>query len=64
VPETSGTLLTSGNLQDVTKEAGTITSIRVAGWDSTPYTLHPALYTLHPIPHTLRYVTAVYSTVE
>ena len=31
LPETSGTLLTSGNLQDVTKEAGTLTSVRVAG---------------------------------
>eukprot|EP00961_Rhodomonas_salina_P083551 1122257-Rhodomonas_salina.1 len=31
LPEASGVLLTTGNLEDVTKEAGTISSLKVAG---------------------------------
>ena len=31
LPEASGTLLTTGNLEDVTKLAGTITSVKVSG---------------------------------
>jgi hypothetical protein len=31
LPETSGTLLTTGNLQDITMQAGAMSSIGVAG---------------------------------
>ena len=38
LPETSGTLLTTGNLQDITIQAGAMTSLGVAGTQFTCFT--------------------------